>query len=113
MERKKEGIIPNTFGTVVQDCTEIDFLERRESDDNVYQPEQSKIRVHQRQNLVFGSLSNFVQYFAEIGGFDAIINLLKYSDDISQVFPQEEMKQESSKKEKEGHQIRIPFGMIT
>ena len=39
VERKKEGIVPNTFETVVLDFSEIDFLERRESDDSVYQPE--------------------------------------------------------------------------
>ena len=67
--------------------------------------------MHQKQNLVFGSLCNYVQYFADIGGFDAIINLLKYSCDITQVFPSEEVKEAGGKKE--AHQIRIPFGMIT
>lgn len=115
VERKKEGIIPNTFGTVVQDFTEIDFLDRREVDDNAYKPEHSKVRVQAKQDLVFGSLCNFVQYFAEIGGFDAIINLFTFSADLSQVMPAEETKQESAsaKKEKEAHRIRIPFGMIT
>ena len=56
-----------------------------------------------------------MQYFAEIGGFDAILNLFKFSADLNQVMPVEETKQESasSKKEKAAHQIRIPFGMIT
>ena len=36
VERKKEGIIPNTFGTVVLDFSEIDFIARRESDENGY-----------------------------------------------------------------------------
>ena len=56
-----------------------------------------------------------MQYFAEIGGFDAIINLFKFSVDLNKVVPPEESKAESSssRKEKEVYQIRIPFGMIT
>lgn len=34
-------------------------------------------RVYQRQELVFGTLCNYVQYFADIGGFDALLSLFK------------------------------------
>ena len=52
-----------------------------------------------------------VQYFADIGGFDAIINLLKFSADVNDVYP-EESKSESVKKEKDASTIRISFSMI-
>jgi len=32
-------------------------------------------RVFQKQDIVFGTLLNYVQYFAEVGGFDALLQL--------------------------------------
>lgn len=61
--------------------------------------------------MVFGTLCNFVQYFADIGGFDAIVNLLKFSAEVGDVLP-EESKLEASKKEKDQSTIRVPYSMI-
>jgi len=72
-----DEIVPNTFGVIVQDFTEVDFDQRRVTDESKYIPEASKQRIVHKDNLVFGQMVNFVQYFADIGGFDAIINLLK------------------------------------
>ena len=62
---------------IVQDFTEVDFDQRRITDEAKYIPEASKQRIVHKDNLVFGQMVNFVQYFADIGGFNAIINLLK------------------------------------
>ena len=42
-----------------------------------YNVEHTVLRVQQRHDIVFGSLLNLVQYFAEIGGFDALFTLLQ------------------------------------
>ena len=60
----------------MQDFLETDFLASRMHDDSDYLPDQARARVLFCKNLVFGQLCNFVQYFADIGGFDAITNLL-------------------------------------
>lgn len=39
------------------------------------------MRVIQSNNIIFGKLLNFTQYFAEIGGFDALIAALKIGSD--------------------------------
>lgn len=33
--------------------------------------------VKEQNNLVFGNLLNYVQYFAEVGGFDALLAVLQ------------------------------------
>jgi hypothetical protein len=60
----------------VQDFSGNDFVSRRVLDDTKYIPDESRQRIILKDNLVFGQMINFVQYFADIGGFDAIIGLL-------------------------------------
>ena len=105
--------MPNTFGVVVQDYTEVNFLQRRDLANNVpYSHELAKHRGETRTDIVFGSLCNFVQYFADIGGLDAIVNLLKFSAEASEVLPEESKLAESTKKEKDQSTIRIPYSMM-
>ena len=74
--QRKDSILPNSFGIVVQDFSGNDFVSRRVLDDTKYIPDESRQRIILKENLVFGQMINFVQYFADIGGFDAIIGLL-------------------------------------
>lgn len=97
---------------MVQDYTEVNFIKTSSQTwKEVYSHEDAKSRALMKHNLVFGTLCNLVQYFADIGGFDAIINLLKFSADLNDVYP-EESKIESQKKEREASTIRIPFCMM-
>lgn len=59
-------------------------MSRRTLDDNKYIPEESRQRVIHKDNLVFGQMVNFVQYFADIGGFDAIIGLLSLGSNANE-----------------------------
>ena len=68
-----EVIVPNSFGAVVNDYTEVDFVARRHPPNADYHVELVIQRVAYKQELVFGTLSNYVQYFAEVGGFDALL----------------------------------------
>lgn len=74
---QKDQIMPNSFGVVVKDFTAYDFKAHRITDEAKYIPDDSKARIIHKDNLVFGQMLNFVQYFAEIGGFDAVLGLLK------------------------------------
>jgi hypothetical protein len=69
--------MPNSFGVVVQDFTAYDFKSRRITDEAKYIPDESRARIIHKDNLVFGQMLNFVQYFADIGGFDAVLGLLR------------------------------------
>jgi predicted Zn-dependent protease len=73
----KDSIVQNSFGVVVQDFSGHDFKSRRILDEAKYVPEESRSRIIRQENLVFGQMINFVQYFADIGGFDAILNLMR------------------------------------
>ena len=68
-----EAILPNTFGVVVRDYSKVDFVGRRHKTHTEYNVEQIRSRVFQKSEIVFGTLCNYVQYFAEIGGFDALL----------------------------------------
>ena len=75
--------MPNTFGSVVRDFTKFDFVARRSSSTD-YVVEHIIQRVQQKNEIIFGSLLNYVQYFAEIGGFDALLALFKMGTDVVQ-----------------------------
>jgi len=62
---------------VVRDYSNIDFVGRRHTVHSEYNVEQVRSRVYQKNELIFGSMCNYVQYFAEIGGFDALLQLFK------------------------------------
>lgn len=69
--------MPNSFGIVVEDFTAYDLKSRKITDETKYIPDESRARVIHKENLVFGQMLNFVQYFADIGGFDAVLGLLR------------------------------------
>lgn len=51
---RKDAVVPNTFGTVVQDFSAVDFKSRRILDEAKYIPDESKQRIMHKTNLVFG-----------------------------------------------------------
>lgn len=69
---------------VIRDFTVYDFKSRRIVDEMKYIPDESRARVIHKENLVFGQMINFVQYFADIGGFDAILALLKLGTNVNE-----------------------------
>ena len=73
----KENFLPNSFGVVVKDLTDRDFIGERESDTSLYNSDPSRQRVKERRNIEFGQILNLVQYFAEIGGFDGVLSVLR------------------------------------
>ena len=62
---------------MVRDYTGVDFIARRLSSTQEYNVEQIIHRTNSKHEIVFGTLSNYVQYFAEIGGFDAMLACFK------------------------------------
>lgn len=73
--------MPNTFGQVVNDFLEVNFPKRCFASNQDYPVEKVFQKVQTRHEIIFGSLCNYVQYFAEIGGFDAIANLFKVEEE--------------------------------
>jgi hypothetical protein len=63
-------VAPNTFGVVVNELSDL-------NPDGHYTFELARTRVWNRRDLEFYSLSDLVQYFASIGGFDCVLSLLK------------------------------------
>ena len=63
---------------VTQNFDHVNFEKQRKKDDDEFDLDEAKENIVQRKNIVFGSLVNFVNYFAQIGGFDAIIDVLRY-----------------------------------
>jgi ubiquitin carboxyl-terminal hydrolase 9/24 len=55
---------------------DIDFENMREKNEANYNPESARVRVYEKRDIEFGYILNWVQYFAELGGFDAIFNVL-------------------------------------
>lgn len=78
---------------VTQNLSHIDFEKNRKQDDDNIDIDDVKETVLTRSKLVYGQFHNFVNYFAEIGGFEAIIDFLKY--------------------ETENQDDKIPLDMIT
>jgi hypothetical protein len=70
-------IVPNTYGVVTKDYTTFDFVKRSNLYAEKYEVEQIQKRVSSKNELIFGTLLNNVQFFAEVGGFDALINLFR------------------------------------
>ena len=61
--------------------TERDFVAENLSDDNQFSADLANQRINLRTKNEFGQLSNWVQYFADIGGFNGVINLLSMNLD--------------------------------
>jgi hypothetical protein len=57
------------------------FEKLRKKDEEEYDIDELKENVAYRKNLVFGQFINFVNYFAELSGFDAILDVLRFGND--------------------------------
>lgn len=57
--------------------TAVDFIKMRYDDDTKYSELVARGAMRDRQDLKYGHVLNWVQYFAQLGGFDAILRLLE------------------------------------
>lgn len=71
---KFENSITQTFDHVI-------FEKNRKKDEEDYDIDEVKETIVTRKNIVYGQFMNFVNYFSQIGGFEAIIDYLKCSND--------------------------------
>lgn len=55
---------------------DLDFENSRQTDQQLYSDQVSKGYMKDRKDLHYGNLLNWVQYFAELGGFDAVLTAL-------------------------------------
>ena len=100
----QDVIVPNTYQTVTRDFADFDFVKRSDSFADMYDVEEISRRVKQKNELIFGNLLNNVQFFAEVGGFDALINLFKMGMSAQDG---EEAKQDSAES-----QVKLPFRIM-
>lgn len=61
---------------MVQDLTSQDLIGRRFEDDSKYTEYAARGFLRDRKDFQFGFILNWVQYFAQLGGFDATLKLL-------------------------------------
>jgi len=106
-----EAILPNTFGVVVRDYGKVDFVARRHKPHAEYNVELIRTRVFQKNELVFGTLCNYVQYFTEVGGFDALLNLFSMGQEESEVLRIQ--KNDSVKSNNDPAVVKLPFKIIS
>ena len=57
--------------------TDIDFYSARETNELYWNPEAARERVLIKKNIEYGYLFNWVQFFADLGGFDALLDVLQ------------------------------------
>ncbi|CDW78729.1 UNKNOWN [Stylonychia lemnae] len=62
----------------------IDFEIRRKSPDDLTDVEDIREQIMNRKGIEYGQFMNFINYFAELGGFDAIIDYLKVGSETSE-----------------------------
>jgi hypothetical protein len=62
---------------VTNSYTHIIFEENNKRDEDEIDVDTLKAKIMNRQDIVYGQLANFLNYFAEIGGFDAIVDFLR------------------------------------
>lgn len=60
----------------MQDLTQFDLESRHLDDDNKYSDLVQRGLMRERKDLQYGFMLNWVQYFAQLGGFDATLKLL-------------------------------------
>ena len=75
--RDKEQVMPNSFGPIVMDHSNFDFVARRVPINQDANYEYHRNRIKERKELFWGTMANLLQYFADIGGFDAILDLIR------------------------------------
>ena len=78
---QQDGVImPSSFNDIVNNYLQFNFVGNRTSLKQ-YPTQDVFNRVHEGQDIIFGSLCNYVQYFAEVGGFDALLQLFQMGMD--------------------------------
>ena len=99
---------PNADGMVVRDFTHFDFVRRAAASAHNLDNEEVFENVRRKNEIVYGSLLNNTQFFAEIGGFNALIALFKMGMEPG---AGEESKQDAASAEaKESY--KLPFGIM-
>ena len=68
---------PRTENSITKDYTNEDFVGRRHQQDQEYDIEDLRDRIQNKADLVFGQALNFLDYFHELGGFTAFLNLFR------------------------------------
>lgn len=69
--------VPITDKSVTNSFAHINFEEANRRDEEEIDIEVVKDVISNRKSIVFGQMANFLNTFAEIGGFEAIISFLK------------------------------------
>jgi hypothetical protein len=64
-----------------------DFERMRKKDEEDIDIDEVKEILIGRRNIVFGQFMNFVNYFSEFGGFDAILEFLKLGNELEEKIP--------------------------
>lgn len=107
-----EAIVPNTYGEVVRDYTQIDFVGRRHPSNQEYIVEQVIQRTNLKREIVFGTLSNYVQYFAEIGGFDAMMALFRMGMQPERAAELAVPASKQSSSQMDAASVKLPFNIM-
>jgi hypothetical protein len=63
------------------------FEAARKKDDEEYDLDDIKEQIATRKGLIFGQFINFVNYFSQFGGFDAILEVLKIGNEVEEKIP--------------------------
>lgn len=64
-------------GVTHEELYSINFEGANKKDEEDIDVDQVKESILLRKNIVFGQMLNFLNYFSELGGFDALVNALK------------------------------------
>lgn len=73
----------NYENAVTKSFTHMEFAQKRKSNKDALDVEEMRALVIKNEEVVFGQIINFVNAFAEFGGFDAIINYLKIGSEYA------------------------------
>ena len=87
---------------MTRDCSGVDFLQRRTPGHVELDIESLRERIACRApDLVFGQALNFLNYFAELGGFANLLQLLREGNERPPEEPEESKGGKQGKVEKE------------
>lgn len=75
--------------SVTQTFDHLNFENARKKDEEEIDLDDVKEQIITRKNLVYGQFMNFINYFAQFGGFDAIIDFLKLGNEQEEKIPLE------------------------
>jgi hypothetical protein len=69
--------VPLTEKSVTNSFEHVNFEEANRRDEEEIEVDVVKDAIQNRKNIIYGQMANFLNTFAEIGGFEAIIAFLK------------------------------------